>query len=109
MKLNQTPNPLDRDARNKENENWDKIEDSIKGIKNEVDDFVGTVSDEVIEELIDNAKLNWREFVDSYDDLPSDAKSGDTVLTRDDGKVYRYNRSEERRVGKEDISRVREV
>lgn len=94
MKLNQTPNPLDRDARNKENENWDKIEDSIKGIKNKVDDFVGTVSDEVIEELIDNAKLNWREFVDSYDDLPSDAKSGDTVLTRDDGKVYRYNGNE---------------
>ena len=106
MKLNQTPNPLDRDARNKENENWDKIEDSIKGIKNEVDDFVGTVSDEVIEELIDNAKLNWREFVDSYDDLPSDAKSGDTVLTRDDGKVYRYNGNEWVEIQQIDINAI---
>ena len=40
MKLNRTPNPLDRNARNGENDNWDIIEGSIKRIDDTVSDLV---------------------------------------------------------------------
>jgi len=40
VKLNRTPNPLDRNARNKENDNWEKIEGSIKRIDDTVSDLI---------------------------------------------------------------------
>ena len=93
MELNRTPNELDRNARNKENDNWDIIEGEIKTIGGKVDDFIQEVSDEALDKIVDNAKLNWKEPVDSFGDLPSNAQKGDARMDKSTGKVYRYNGS----------------
>src|SRR5690625_4818502 len=99
MKLNRTGSSWNELERNKINENWDIIEGSYN-------DVVGQITDEVVGHLIDSAKLNWKEPVDTYGDLPKDAEVGETRMVRKADPegisyVYRFNRSEERRVGKE--------
>src|SRR5699024_2880857 len=84
MKLNRNASNWSELERNKTNENWDIIEGSYNGV-------VGKISDEVVGHLIDSAKLNWKEPVDSFADLPSAASEGDTRMARDTGKVYRFN------------------
>ena len=91
MELNRTPNELDRNARNKENENWDKIEGNLEKIGNSVNDFIGTVTSEVVNELVDKAKLDWKEPVNNFNSLPTNAEVGETRMTKDNGNVYRYN------------------
>ena len=91
MKLNRTPNPLDRDARNGENDNWDIIEGEVRAVGDKVDNFVEEVSDAALDKVVDNAKLNWKEPVDSFSDLPSSAEEGDTRMDKSTGKVYRYD------------------
>lgn len=91
MNLNRTPNPLDRNARNSENDNWDIIEGEIRTIGGKVDDFIQEVSDEAFDKIVDNAKLNWKEPVDNFNSLPSNAQKGDTRMDRSTGKVYRYD------------------
>src|SRR5690625_791280 len=91
VKLNRTPNPLDRSARNGENDNWDIIEGEVRAVGDKVDNFVDEVSDAALDKVVDNAKLNWKEPVDSFGDLPSSAQKGDTRMVRDTGKVYRFD------------------
>ena len=98
MKLNRTGNPLDRETRNKDNENWEIIESGFKDVGNDisridgrVDGFVEEVSNEALGKVVDNAKLNWKEPVDGFGDLPSSAQKGDTRMVRDTGKVYRFD------------------
>jgi len=105
VKLNRTGNPLDRETRNKDNENWAAIEDGFKDVGNDisridsrVDNFVEEVSNEALGKVVDNAKLNWKEPVDNFSDLPTIAEEGDTRMVRyiDEnknvsGKVYRYD------------------
>lgn len=93
MKLNRTPNPLDRIARNGENDNWSVIEGEFRTIGDRVDNIVDEITEEALGEVIDNAKLNWKEPVNSYNELPSVAIKGDTVMDRSTGKVYRYDGS----------------
>lgn len=84
MKLNRTGSLWDRNQRNGINENWQIIEGDYKNI-------VDNVSNKAYQQVVDNAKLNWKEPVNSYSNLPSSATKGDTRMTRDTGKVYRYS------------------
>src|SRR5699024_475549 len=49
------------------------------------------VSDAAFDKVVDNAKINWKEPVDNFNSLPSNAKNGDTRMDRSTGKVYRYD------------------
>lgn len=63
MKLNRTPNPLDRKARNDENENWDKIESKINQVEKSVNDMViesGSSDMEVVQARGGRPTLNTR-------------------------------------------------
>lgn len=84
MKLNRTGSVWDRNERNKINDNWDKLEENTN-------DFQGKITDKVFAEIKDNAKLNWGEPVNSFNDLPKNTNNGDTRFTRDSGKVYRFD------------------
>ena len=84
MKLNRTGSIWDRNERNKINDNWDKLEGNINNFQSEI-------TDKVFAEIKDSAKLNWGEPVNSFNNLPKNAKNGDTRFTRDTGKVYRYD------------------
>lgn len=94
MELNRTPDKLDRNARNKENDNWDIIEGETKSIGNKVDNFIEEVTEDTFDRIIDNVSMDWKEPVEEFIELPSDAEDGDARMTRDDGKVYRYQDGE---------------
>src|SRR5699024_3020387 len=74
-----------------------------------VNNLVDTITDEVYEQIIDGAKLNWKSPVDSENDLPTSANEGDAVMTRDDGKVYRYDGSQWREIQQIDAGPVNVV
>lgn len=84
MKLNRTGSNWTELERNKINENWRIIEGNYN-------DVVDKVSEEAFDKVVNSAKLNWKEPVDKYADLPSEASEGDTRMVRDSGKVYRFN------------------
>jgi len=86
MKLNRTGSNWTGLERNKINENWSIIEGSYN-------DVVENVSEKAFEQVVDSAKLDWKEPVDSFGDLPSSASEGEARMVRDTGKVYRYNGS----------------
>ena len=109
MKLNRTPNPLDRSARNGENDNWDIIEGEVRAIGDRVDNFVDEVSDAAFDKIVDNSKLNWKEPVNNFNSLPSNAQKGDTRMDRSTGKVYRYDGSEWKEIQQIDAGPVNEV
>ena len=83
MKLNRTGVALDRNARIKENENWSEIENRFNNIVDEI-------SEEAFNKVVDSAKLNWKEPVNSFSDLPPTAEVGETRMVRETQKVYRY-------------------
>ena len=64
MRLNRTPDPLDRSARIGENDNWDKIEDNLKRVDKTVSDLVlesgGTSNLEVVQARGGKPVLNDR-------------------------------------------------
>ena len=98
MKLNRTPNPLDRNTRNSDNENWDIIEgefkkvgDTFNSVNNRIDNVIDEVSDEALKKVVDSAKLNWKEPVENFSGLPTNAQIGDTRMDKSTGKVYRYD------------------
>src|SRR5699024_1426313 len=109
MKLNRTPNPLNRDARNRENDNWDIIEGGIRKIDDKVDNFIEVTSDEALDKVVNNAKINWKEPVDVFGDLPSNAEEGDTRMDRSTGLVYRFNGTEWKEIQQIDAGPVNEV
>src|SRR5699024_7602211 len=109
VKLNRTPNPLDRSAKNGENDNWDIIEGEVRAIGDRVDNFVDEVSDVAFDKVVDNVKLNWKEPVDNFSDLPSNAQKGDTRMDRSTGKVYRYDGTKWVEIQQIDAGPVNEV
>lgn len=78
--------PLDRENRNNFNSNFIEL-------YKEIGNVVGSITDEVYDKIIDGSKLNWKEPVDSQSNLPGNAQKGDTRMTRDTGKVYRFDGS----------------
>src|SRR5699024_9996541 len=91
-----------RDERNKTNENWDEIEGNYNNV-------VENVSDKAFDKVVDSAKLNWKEPVDTFDSLPPSASEGDTRMTRDTGKVYRYDGSIWQEIQEIDATAINEV
>src|SRR5699024_2069332 len=85
--------PLDRTNRNNHNDNYIELYEGIEGVRDSLGNLVDEISDEALNKVVDNAKLNWKEPVDEFSDLPSGANEGDTRMTKDDGKVYRYDGS----------------
>ncbi|MBU8597380.1 right-handed parallel beta-helix repeat-containing protein [Alkalihalobacillus clausii] len=74
------------------NENFDKIEGTYKGLQNRFDNAVDEVSERAFDKVVDRAKIDWLPPVDTFDDLATtypDATEGQTVMTRDTGKIYR--------------------
>lgn len=94
--------PLDRENLKKHNDNYEEL----YGV---VNNFVGTITDEVYEQIIDGSKLNWKEPVDTSNDLPSDASEGDTRMARDTGKVYRFDGSNWQEIQQIDAGPVNEI
>src|SRR5699024_142996 len=84
--------------RNGENDNWDiiegefkKVDNTIGDVNDRVDNIIDEVSDEALKKVVDSAKLNWKEPVENFSDLPSNAQEGDTRMDKSTGKVYRYD------------------
>lgn len=107
MKLNRTGSNWNRLERNKINENWDIIEGSYN-------DVVGQITDEVVGHLIDSARLDWKEPVDTVGDLPANAEVGETRMVREadpDGisYVYRYDGEKWEKIQAIDVTLVNEV
>lgn len=94
--------PLDRENRNNHNDNF-------KELYGVVNNLVGTITDEVYEQIIDGSKLIWKEPVDKQSDLPSDASEGDTRMARDTGKVYRFDGSNWQEIQQIDAGPVNEI
>ena len=87
MKLHRNGTNWNRDERNKTNDNWEEIEGNYNNV-------VENVSDKAFDKVVDSAKLNWKEPVDTYEDLPNTAQNGETRMVRggdEAGKSYRFN------------------
>ena len=102
MKLHRNGTNWNREERNKTNENWDEIEGNYNNV-------VENVSDKAFDKVVDSAKLNWKEPVDTLDNLPSDAVEGDTRMVRDTGKVYRYNGTAWQEIQEIDATAINEI
>lgn len=114
MKLNRTGSNWNELERNKINENWDMIEDETASLGNKVGNIIGEITDEAVEQIIDSAKVNWREPVNTFDDLPEEADEGDTRMVREvdpDGLsyVYRYDGESWVKIQEIDATLVNEV
>lgn len=83
--------PLDRKNRNNHNENYEYLfsllVDTVNKIKEEI-------SQETLDQVIQESRVNWLEAVNTEDDLPTDANVGDAVFVISDNKAYRYNGEE---------------
>lgn len=83
-----------RTLRNTLNSNFKDIESDFKEVKKDFDNAVEIVSDRAFNKVVDAAKIEWLPPVNTYSDLAKtypNASEGKTVMTRDSGKVYRYN------------------
>ncbi|OEH52973.1 hypothetical protein AQ616_18895 [Oceanobacillus sp. E9] len=95
MKLNRIDSPLSRTERNQVNENWDRIE-------NDFNNVVSVISDEAFDKVVDSAKLNWLDFVDTYEDIATtypNPSVGDAVMARKDSDDYPINSNDKRMAG----------
>lgn len=93
--------PLDLANWEQLNKNFDDIETDIKNI-----------SGDVLATVIDDAKLTWQEPVDSFANLATtypNAETGFTAMTRDTGKVYRFNGTEWLEIQDIDPTAINEV
>lgn len=114
MKLNRTGSNWTELERNKINENWDIIEGNHNKLEGEFNDVVGKITDEVVGHLIDSARLDWKEPVDTVEDLPDTAEVGETRMVREadpDGisYVYRYDGEKWEKIQAIDVTLVNEV
>lgn len=114
MRLNRTGSNWAELERNKINENWDIIEGNHNKLEGEFNDVVGKITDEVIGHLIDSARLDWKEPVDTVEDLPANAEVGETRMVREadpDGisYVYRYDGENWEKIQAIDVTLVNEV
>src|SRR5699024_5358812 len=71
--------------------------------------IVNEVSDEALDKVVNNAKINWKDPVDNYSSLPSVAEEGDTRMDRSSGKVYRFNGTEWKEIQQIDVGPVNEL
>src|SRR5690625_1005333 len=102
MKLNRTGNALNRNTRNRDNENWAKLEKKFN-------DLVGAITEEVFNKIIDGSKFDWINMVDTLDELPSNPEEGTAVGVIENNTIYRYNGSEWISIQKINLNPIAEV
>jgi|SRR5690625_3475115 len=86
-----------------------KMNSNFKELYDEFGNVVATVTEKAFDKIVDSAKINWGEPVDTFDDLPSNASNSETRMTRDDGKIYRYDGSIWREIQDIDPTAINEV
>lgn len=98
MKLNRTDAFWDRSTRNDINENWDIIEGSARKMESDFNNFKDSVTEDVVDQLVDNARLDWKEPVDTIEDLPESDPVGTVRQVRQatsDGVSMMYRKYED--------------
>lgn len=86
--------PLNRQFRTKINENTETNEKEHKALKKDFDNAVDIVSGEAFEKVKNTARIEWLPPVNTYANLgPTypNATEGKTAMTRDSGKIYRFD------------------
>src|SRR5699024_4965615 len=68
-----------------------KMNSNFKELYDDFGNVVDTVTEKAFDKVVDSAKINWGEPVDTFDNLPSNASNSETRMTRDDGKIYRFD------------------
>jgi|SRR5690625_262887 len=86
-----------------------KMNSNFKELYDEFGNVVDTVTEKAFDKVVDSAKINWGEPVDTFGDLPSDASNSETRMTRDDGKIYRFDGSIWREIQDIDPTAINEV
>src|SRR5699024_2115455 len=81
----------------------------FNSVNNRIDNVIDEVSDDALKKVVDNARLNWKEPVDNFSDLPSNAQKGDTRMDKSTGKVYRYDGANWVEIQKIDAGPVNEL
>lgn len=97
--------PFDRTFRNDLNENF-------KTLSEDFDNAVDTVSTKAYEQVVGRAKIEWLAPVNTFAELATtypDAAEGKTVMTRDSGKVYRFDGSDWQEIHDIDPTAINEV
>lgn len=77
-----------------------------------IDGIVGEIQGDVLSGLVDSAKLVWVEPVEQFSSLETvypDALIGFTSMTRDTGKVYRFNGTDWVEIQEIDATAINEV
>jgi hypothetical protein len=85
---------IDRVFRNNMNDNFKDIEADFKELNINFDNVVETVSDKAFDKVVGAAKIEWLPPVNTFNDLEityPDVVEGKTVMTRDSGKIYRFD------------------
>src|SRR5690625_2971524 len=86
-----------------------KMNSNFKELYDEFGNVVDTVTEKAFDKVVDSAKINWGEPVDTFDNLPSNASNSETRMTRDDGKIYRFDGSIWREIQDIDPTAINEV
>lgn len=76
--------PINDGTLNNANHNFKELYEGFAGVVKEV-------SETAFDKVVEASKLNWKEPVDSFNNLPSISSEGDTIMARSTGKVYRFN------------------
>lgn len=86
--------------------NLGKVE---KELIDKINNIKDSISEEAYDRLVEDARLDWREMVDEYSDLPTDAEKGTTVGVKNDGIIYRYDGSKWDRIFEINLNPISEV
>lgn len=103
FKLNRTGSVLDRNERNKLNENWNMLEEVI------VSQGENIISDVMFDSWLKDNKLQPKPSVDSISELPNSGSLGDIRGVKSDNSVYVYDGTMWQRIGAFNFSELDEV
>ncbi|MGE6370652.1 hypothetical protein ACQKDB_16110 [Planococcus kocurii] len=140
ISLNREGVALNAEERNKRNENWTKLEGEIGGlgsasgealadinllkdetakntqgltaVNGRVDNVVIEAGNAAYEQVVDAAKLNWKEPVNAFVDLATSypqSVEGDAAQTISDGAVYRFDGTDWKKIQQIDAGPINEV
>lgn len=98
-----------REDRNTLNGMFTELYNETNQLRYEFNSAVEEVSGRAFGKVVGAARLNWKEPVDTVNDLPEDAKEGETRMVRETGKVYRFDNSTWAEIQQIDAGPVNEV
>ncbi|MGP9039823.1 hypothetical protein [Cytobacillus kochii] len=85
-------NPLSDDGRNKINHNFEELNNNIKKTNEDFQRAEEIITEKAFDRVVDSAKIEWLPPVNTFNLLNTtypNATTGKTVMTRDNGKVFR--------------------